>query len=845
MMKLPSLILTMALTCSVMFSACTSGGLTAPRSGGVTAKSGGTAGAGGAVVTGGWVTEGGAKLTGGTPTTTGGSLACANSSANVVPCGGEVTGAWTVTPSCLNVTGSFDVTDWGIGCKSFTVTEGSLEVTGSWTAAGDGKFTDHTTTKGTVRFTLAPQCLEISGTLTDCESISGSLASLGFESVRCNATADRGCACVGLVNHSGGFGLPSPDPIVSGNVKITGDGLIYPDDSAYAFCSVGNRLTLTPRSTFPTLTGSVVLQKGILPGTGGAGGAGGNSGSGGDGGAVITGGKPSTGGMIVTGGTPASTGGALACTNPSSNVVPCGGDVTGVWTVTPSCLKVAGDMDLSWASLGCATVPVTGSLQVSGTWTAKANGTYVDNTITTGSITFPLEDKCLSISSVLVDCSKITSIFKALGWSTSSCANNANGQCNCVATVKQAGGIGVVSPWAADSGTYTTMASGLSLDDNVDYTYCVSGNSLGMTPKPTFQPVTGTIALQKIGTGTRAEGPCDIYGADNTPCVAAYSMGRTLTKNYGGPLYQVRSGSSSTNTGTGGTVKDIGQTPDGYADTATQDTFCSGSLCTVAILYDQSGNGNDLKAGTKGSLGCDSNPTDTACSNDYESSATKGAIMIGGHKVYALYMNAHEGYRSALGVKGKNVPSGTVAQGIYELVDGTRFSTGTKCCWEFGNVTPTPTLFGDTAALFFGDYYGVSGAGTAPWFMADLGNSIIAGGSRPGDPGWPSLNDLQLPNPQNPSMKGVPFAFGILKTSASKYVLRAADLGRGAELSTAYEGTLTKQFNLLGGIVLGVGAGNSNSAYGTFYEGAITAGSPSNNSDLAVLKNLQAAGYSK
>jgi hypothetical protein len=51
--------------------------------------------------------------------------------------------------------------------------------------------------------------------------------------------------------------------------------------------------------------------------------------------------------------------------------------------------------------------------------------------------------------------------------------------------------------------------------------------------------------------------------------------------------------------------------------------------------------------------------------------------------------------------------------------------------------------------------------------------------------------------------------------------------------------------NLLGGIVLGVGGDNSNSAYGTFYEGAITAGSPSNTTDLAVLKNLQAAGYSK
>ena len=55
--------------------------------------------------------------------------------------------------------------------------------------------------------------------------------------------------------------------------------------------------------------------------------------------------------------------------------------------------------------------------------------------------------------------------------------------------------------------------------------------------------------------------------------------------------------SSSTNTGTGGTTLDIGMTADGYADSAAQDTFCSGTVCTVSKIYDQSGNGNDLIRG--------------------------------------------------------------------------------------------------------------------------------------------------------------------------------------------------------------------------------------------------------
>ena len=54
------------------------------------------------------------------------------------------------------------------------------------------------------------------------------------------------------------------------------------------------------------------------------------------------------------------------------------------------------------------------------------------------------------------------------------------------------------------------------------------------------------------------------------------------------------------NTGSGGMTKDIGITADGFADTAAQDAFCSGIVCTVSLIYDQSGNNNTLKTGTAG-----------------------------------------------------------------------------------------------------------------------------------------------------------------------------------------------------------------------------------------------------
>ncbi|MFD1118493.1 arabinofuranosidase catalytic domain-containing protein, partial [Sphaerisporangium aureirubrum] len=46
-----------------------------------------------------------------------------------------------------------------------------------------------------------------------------------------------------------------------------------------------------------------------------------------------------------------------------------------------------------------------------------------------------------------------------------------------------------------------------------------------------------------VGSGTAqaaTTGPCDIYAAGGTPCVAAHSTTRALYGAYNGPLYQVR-----------------------------------------------------------------------------------------------------------------------------------------------------------------------------------------------------------------------------------------------------------------------------------------------------------------
>src|SRR3954451_5746556 len=91
------------------------------------------------------------------------------------------------------------------------------------------------------------------------------------------------------------------------------------------------------------------------------------------GGSTGAGGSPGSAG--TTGGGGSSSGGA-----PCPSVTACGGDVVGTWTVSSSCLTVSGALDLSLVGAGCPTAPVAGTLAVTVTFTANADGTYLDDT---------------------------------------------------------------------------------------------------------------------------------------------------------------------------------------------------------------------------------------------------------------------------------------------------------------------------------------------------------------------------------------------------------------------------------------------------------------------------------
>jgi hypothetical protein len=203
-------------------------------------------------------------------------------------------------------------------------------------------------------------------------------------------------------------------------------------------------------------------------------------------------GGSATGGQVGQGGQ-ASQGGA-SC----KNVTPCGGDLVGTWSVTSSCLQVSGELDLMAAGMDCPSAPLTGSLLVTGTWIAQSNGVYRDATSTSGQEQFTLAPECLLMSGTTITCDRISPVFGALGYSSVTCTSTSAGGCNCTASIDQVGGVGVVSFWPPFSGTYAIAGDVVTIDDESEYSYCVSGDMLRLTPLRTDTvTVSGAVVLQR------------------------------------------------------------------------------------------------------------------------------------------------------------------------------------------------------------------------------------------------------------------------------------------------------------------------------------------------------------
>jgi Alpha-L-arabinofuranosidase B, catalytic/Alpha-L-arabinofuranosidase B (ABFB) domain/Concanavalin A-like lectin/glucanases superfamily/Lamin Tail Domain/NPCBM-associated, NEW3 domain of alpha-galactosidase len=329
----------------------------------------------------------------------------------------------------------------------------------------------------------------------------------------------------------------------------------------------------------------------------------------------------------------------------------------------------------------------------------------------------------------------------------------------------------------------------------------------------------------------RPQGPCDIYAAAGTPCAAAHSTTRALYASYNGPLYQVRRLSDNA-------VKNIGVVqpvalpfPDGggYADAAAQDAFCANTTCFITKVYDQSPNHNDLTQAPRGGF---SGPAMGGFNN--LPIADMAPITVSGHKAYGVFIEPGMGLRDN---DTRGIATDDQSEGMYWVLDGRHFNDG--CCFDYGNAeidsrddgngTMETSYYGNATAWYHGPPPG-------PWIMTDQENNLV-GCVNPG-----STSKLCANLPSITSR----FVTAVAKGEPHHWASLGGDAQTGA-LSTMFDGPRVDSsydpMRKQGAIVLGNGGDNSNGSQGTFYEGVMTAGFPTDATDNAVQANIVAAKY--
>ncbi|WP_420856500.1 alpha-L-arabinofuranosidase B [Streptomyces mangrovisoli] len=314
--------------------------------------------------------------------------------------------------------------------------------------------------------------------------------------------------------------------------------------------------------------------------------------------------------------------------------------------------------------------------------------------------------------------------------------------------------------------------------------------------------------------------PCDVYASAGTPCVAAHSLVRALYSSYSGSLYQVQRASDSATTNIG--LLATG----GYANAAAQDSFCSGTTCIITKIYDQSARHNDLTIEGAGGAGA----------ADVGAPADALPVTVGGHQVYGLEISAGMGYRN-------NATSGVAtnggAEGMYMVTSGTHVNG--SCCFDYGNAETNnkDTGNGHMDAINFGTECWFSPCyGSGPWVQADLENGLFQS-----DSGYSK-------NSSNTGTGALPFVTALLKNNGQDHFALKYGNAQSGGLTTTYSGgepTVNgggySPMHQEGAIVLGTGGDNSNGSIGSFFEGVMTSGIPTDAADDAVQSNIVSVGY--
>ncbi|SDG19857.1 arabinofuranosidase catalytic domain-containing protein [Paraburkholderia phenazinium] len=127
-----------------------------------------------------------------------------------------------------------------------------------------------------------------------------------------------------------------------------------------------------------------------------------------------------------------------------------------------------------------------------------------------------------------------------------------------------------------------------------------------LSSSPTTAPTQSNTATS-TAAATELPLPCDAAAAANTPCSAAHSVTRLLTKNYSGPLFQIQRASDNTTQNiypyTWSTLPNgADRALIGSANVRSANTFCNNTSCSISYIYDQIDLVAPLKSGAFGNV---------------------------------------------------------------------------------------------------------------------------------------------------------------------------------------------------------------------------------------------------
>jgi len=171
------------------------------------------------------------------------------------------------------------------------------------------------------------------------------------------------------------------------------------------------------------------------------------------------------------------------------------------------------------------------------------------------------------------------------------------------------------------------------------------------------------------------------------------------------------------------------------------------------------------------------------------------------------------------------------------VTSGTHYNN--RCCFDYGNAETNNLDNGNGRmdAIYFGTLCWFSPCnGAGPWVMADLENGLFqsnTGGSQ---------------NSSNTGNRN-PFVTATLKNNGTNFFALKDGNAQSGGLATRYAGALPTSpsgyspMRKEGAIILGIGGDNSNTAIGSFFEGVMTSGLPTDAAENSVQANIVSVGY--